>query len=86
MAVNQIDLFITQSSLFANAIGVIGLGFSAPAAFFILSFCVYTSGCGLSDSLTAYGTSTLPEGQMIDEFYVRTGLISTVASLVGAPL
>lgn len=86
MAVQQIDLFITQSSLFANAIGVIGLGFSAPATFFILSFCVYTSGSGLADSLTAYGTSSLPEGQKIDDFYVRTGLINTVAGLVGAPL
>lgn len=86
MAVKRIDLFITQSSLFANAIGVIGLGFSAPATFFILSLCVYTSGSGLADSLTAYGTFSLPEGHKVDDFYVRTGLISTVASLVGAPL
>ena len=86
MAAQQIDLFITQSSLIANAIGVIGLGISAPATFFILSFCVYTSGSGLADSLTSYGTSSLPEGQKVDDLYVRTGLISTVAGLIGAPL
>lgn len=67
-------------------IGVIGLGFSAPAAFFILSLCVYTSGTGLSDSLTAYGTFTLPPGEKVSEFYVRSGLIGTIAALIGAPL
>lgn len=86
MAVKRIDLFITQSSLFANAIGAIGLGFSAPATFFILSLCTYSSGSGLADSLTAYGTFSLPKGHKVDDFYVRTGLINTVASLVGAPL
>ena len=86
MTTPQIDLFITQSSLIANTLGVIGLGISAPAGFFILSLCVYTSGIGLSDSLTAYGTCTLPAGESVSELYVRIGLINTIAALVGAPL
>jgi len=81
-----IDLFITQASLMANTLGVIGLGFSAGAPFFIITMCVYTSGTGLADSLTAYGTYTLPAGETVAEFYVRTGLISTVAALIGAPV
>ena len=47
---------------------------------------MYTIGSGLADSLTAYGSSGLLEGQEIDDLYVRTGLISTVAGLAGAPL
>lgn len=86
MNTQQIDLFITQVSLVANTIGVIGMGVSAPAGFFILSLCIYTSGTGLSDSLAAYGTITLPPGETISEFYVRTGLITTITALVGAPL
>ena len=86
MSTLQIDIFITQASLLANMIGVIGLGFSAPAGFFIISLCVYTSGCGLADSLTTYGTCTLPPGEQVSEFYVRTGLINTIAALIGAPL
>ena len=86
MSTPQIDLFITQASLATNVIGVIGLGFSAPAAFFILFLCVYTSGIGLADSLTAYGTLTLPPGEKVSEFYVRTGLINIIAALIGAPL
>lgn len=82
----QVDLLITQISLVTNTIGVIGLGFSAPAGLFILALCVYTSGAGLADSLTAYGTFTLPPGEEISEFYVRTGLISNIAAMVGAPL
>ncbi len=80
-----IDLFITQASLMANTLDVVGLGFSANGPFFIITMCVYTSGTGLADSLTAYGTHTLPAGEMVAEFYVQTGLISTVAVLVGAP-
>lgn len=80
-----IDLFITQVSLMANTVGVVGLGFSAGAPFFILALCVYTSGTGLADSLTSYGTFTLPAGESVAEFYVRTGLINTVAALVGGP-
>ena len=44
---------------------------------------MYTSGTGLSDSLTSYGTYTLPAGESVVEFYVRTGLITTVAALLG---
>ncbi len=80
-----IDLFITQASLMANTVGIVGLGFSAGAPFFIITMCVYTSGTGLADSLTAYGTHTLPAVATVAEFYVRTGLISTVAALIGAP-
>ena len=80
-----VDLFITQASLTVNTIGIIGLGFSAGAPFFILALCVYTSGNGLLDSLTSYGTFTLPANESVAEFYVRTGLVSTVASLIGGP-
>ncbi len=86
MSTLQIDLFITQVSLLTNTIGVIGLGFSAPAAFFVLALCVYTSGTGLADSLTAYGTFTLPPGEKVSEFYMRTGLINTIAAMIGAPV
>lgn len=86
MSTLQVDLFITQLSLVTNTIGVIGLGFSAPALFFILALCVYTSGTGLSDSLTSYGTFTLPPGEEISEFYMRTGLITNIAAMIGAPL
>ena len=86
MTTPQIDLFITQAALLANMIGMIGIGFSAPATFFVLALCVYTAGNGLYDSLTAYGTLTLPPGEKVSEFYVRTGLINTLAALVGAPV
>ncbi len=86
MSVQQIDLFITQISLVTNTLGVIGIGVSAPAWFFVLSLCVYTSGMGLADSLTSYGTFTLPAGEKVAEFYVRMGIISTIASLVAGPL
>lgn len=80
-----IDLFITQASLMANTIGIVGLGFSAGAPFFIITMCVYTSGTGLADSLAAYGTHTLPAGETVAEFYVRTALITTISALIGAP-
>ncbi|KAL8802060.1 MAG: hypothetical protein Q9182_004073 [Xanthomendoza sp. 2 TL-2023] len=86
MSTEQVDLFITQMSLLANAIGMVCLGFSAPAAFFILALCLYTSGVGLADSLTSYGTSTLPAAEQIGDLYVRQGLISTLASMAGAPV
>ena len=86
MSTSQIDLFIVQASLMTNMIGVTGPGPSAPTGFFILALCVYTSGTGLADSLTAYGTFTLPPGEKVPEFYVRTGLINTIAALIGAPL
>ena len=86
MTTPQIDLFITQAALLANMIGMIGIGFSAPATFFVLALCVYTAGNGLYDSLTAYGTLTLPPGEKASEFYVRIGLINTLAALIGAPV
>ena len=81
-----IDLFITKISLVANIVGIMGLLVSTGAPLFILSLCVYTAGIGLPDSLTSYGTHTLPAGETMAAFYVRTGLISTIAGLVGAPL
>lgn len=86
MSTASIDLLITQISLLANTLGMVMLGFSAPAPVFILALCVYTSGIGLSDSLTAYGTLTLPPLEKISEFYVRIGLVNEIAALVGAPL
>ena len=86
MGTLQVDLLITQVSLLTNTIGVIGLAFSAPAASFILALCVYTSGIGLADSLTAYGTFTLSPGEKVSEFYMRTGLINTIAAMIGASL
>ena len=80
---SAIDLLITQASLVANTIGIIGLGFSAGVPFFILAMCVYTSGTGVLDSLTSYGTYTLPAGESVAEFYVRTGMTASVAALLG---
>lgn len=86
MTTPQIDLFIVQAALLANMLGMVGFGFSSPALFFILSLCVYTAGSGVYDSLTAYGTLTLPPGEKVAEFYVYTGLVNTIAALLGAPL
>ena len=86
MSTAHIDLWITQVSLITNIVGMIGLGFAAPAPLFILALCIYTSGMGLADSLTALGTITLPPGEEVSAFYVRTGLIQTIAGLIGAPL
>ena len=44
---------------------------------------------GLADSLTSYGVFTLPaEGSSsnVAEFYIQTGLINTLASLIAGPL
>ena len=82
----QVDLFIVQAALLANMVGMVGFGFSSPALFFILALCIYTAGSGVYDSLTAYGTLTLPPGEKVSEFYVHIGLINTLAALVGAPL
>ncbi|MCJ1250030.1 hypothetical protein MMC30_007256 [Trapelia coarctata] len=86
MSTARIDLLITQASLVANLVGMIGLGFSGSAWFFVTSLCVFTSGCGLADSLTAYGTFSLPEGESVPDFYLRIGLVQTIAGLFGAPL
>ena len=86
MGVQQIDLLIMQGSLFANMLGVIALGVSAPAWFFVLSLCVYTSGILLPDSLYSYGTFSLPPGETVAELYVRLGLVNTVASMIAGPL
>ena len=86
MGVQQIDLLIMQGSLFANMLGVIALGVTGPAWFFVWSLCVYTSGILLPDSLYSYGTFTLPAGDTVAELYVRLGLVNTVASIVAGPL
>ena len=85
MATGSIDLLITEFALLTNTIGIIGLGFSVPAGFFLLALCVYQSGTGLADSLHSYGTLTLPPGENISEFYVRTNLVATLTGLIGAP-
>ena len=84
--VPAIDLFITQASLTANAIGAIGLGFSAGVPLFVVALCVYTSGAGLGDSLTSFGTHTLAKGEVVADFYLRTGLVNALAALLGGPL
>ena len=85
----KIDLLITEVSLAANLIGMVGLGFSgifASAGLFVASLCIYTSGIGLADSLTSYGTFSLAPGQTVADFYVRVGLINSIAGLTAAPL
>lgn len=52
----------------------------------MLALRVYTSGIGLADSLYAYGTFTLSHGEMVSEFYMRAGLIDTIAAMVGASI
>ena len=86
MSTRQIDLLITQVSIIVNTLGFIGLAFSTRADFFIMSLCLYTSGCGLDDSLTAFGVFTLLPGEDVAEFYMRTGLLTTIGSLLGSPL
>ena len=86
MSTRHIDLFISQTCLLANIIGMVGLGFAFPAPMFVLSLCIYTSGCGLSDSFTAYGTLTLPPGITTSDFYVRCGLIQTISGMAAAPI
>lgn len=86
MTVPQTDLFITQASLLAHALGVIALGVSGPAWFFVLSLCVYTTGMSLADSLFSYATFMLPAGENVAEVYAHLGLVSTITSLVAAPL
>ncbi|MCJ1350963.1 MAG: hypothetical protein MMC33_000945 [Icmadophila ericetorum] len=81
-----IDLLISQTSLIANMIGIIGLAISPSAIPFIISLSIYTSGVGLQDSLTAYGTLSLPPEETVPDFYTRTGLANTLAGLVGGPL
>lgn len=85
----KIDLLITQASLAANLVGMVGLGFSgvfASAGLFIASLCTYTCGIGLSDSMTSYGTFNLAPGQTVAEFYGHVGLINLIAGLTAAPL
>ena len=86
MSIPSIDLLVTQASLFAYMVGMLGLGFSASAGLFILSLCIFTSGTGLEDSLCAYGTISLPPGEKITDYYLRIGLVQTIAGLVAAPL
>lgn len=86
MSTLHVDLFITHASLLANLVGMIGLGFSNSAALFIMSLCVFTFGCGLGDSLCAFGTLSLPPGETVAEFYTRFGLVQTLAGIAGAPV
>lgn len=80
------DLFIAGISLLAQSAGMIGIGFSSPAPLFIIILCMYTSGIGLSDSMTGFGKMTLPAGEVAADFFVRQGLINTIAGLIAAPL
>ena len=65
-----------------------GFGFTGlPAPVFVGNLLVYTCGIGVTDSLTALGTMTLPPvGLGKDEFFVRIALVQTVAGLVASPL
>lgn len=65
-----------------------GFGFTGlPAPFFVGNLLVYTCGIGVTDSLTAFGTMTLPPvGMGKDEFFVRIALVQTVAGLIASPL
>lgn len=80
------DLCIAGISLFAQSVGMISIGFSTPAPLFIIILCIYTSGIGLSDSMTGFGKMTLPAGERAADFFVRQGLINTIAGLIAAPL
>lgn len=85
----KIDLLITQASLAANLVGMVGLGFSGvfvSASLFVASLCIYTSGIGLADSLYSYGTFSLAPGQTVADFYVRMGLTIVISGLTAAPL
>lgn len=82
----QIDLLIVQASLFFNAIGAAGVGFPLATSFFVLTIYIYTTGIGVYDSLTTYGRCTLPDGEKMSEFFVRSGLVQTIAGLVAAPI
>lgn len=84
----RIDLLITQASLLVSIAGMVGLALAPQGAvvFFLLSLCVYTGGVGLPDSLTAYGNVTLPQGEKVSEYYLRTNLITTIAGMTAAPL
>lgn len=65
MSTPQIDVFITQASLFVSLLGTVGLGVSSAAWLFITSLGISTSGAGLGDSLCAYGALCLPEGEQL---------------------
>ena len=80
----RIDLLITEASVAANFVGMIGLSFSYTPFVYIPSLCIYTTGHGLADSLTAYGTMTLPPGVSLGDFYVRSGLSQSLAGLAAA--
>ena len=81
-----VDLFISKVSLAANAIGIVVLGLPTGMPLFVLGLCIYTSGAGLADCLIGFGTHTLPPEQRVADYYVRTGLISAVAALMGGPV
>ena len=85
MSTARIDLLITECSVAANLVGILGVGFAASPALYVLSLSVFTLGHGLADSLTAYGTMTLGPEQTLGDFYVRSGLVQTIAGLVASP-
>ena len=86
MSFPSIDLLVTQACLLINFIGKVGLGLSTSVGLFILSLCIYTTGVGLQDSLCSYGALNLPPGEQINDFYLRIGLVQTIAGVLGAPL
>ena len=86
MSTPQIDLLITQASLLINLFGMLGLGVSASAGFFMASLCIFTSGTGVVDSLNSFGALSLPQGEKVTDFFLRIGLMQSIAGLVGAPL
>ena len=85
MSAIAIDLLIIEASVAAGLFGMLGLGLSTTPFTFLLSLCIFTSGQGLLDSLTAYGAATLGPEQTLGDFYLRTGLVQTLAGLIAAP-
>lgn len=86
-ATTAIDLLIVKTSLASNFIGLVGIiGSTGHPGLFISSLCVYTAGVVIYDSLTSYGVQTLAAGEDISQFYIRIGVVNTIAALAGAPL
>ena len=85
MSSRQCDVFIVQASIALNIIGMIGLGFRLPVPAFIVSMCIYTGGYGFLDSLTSFGLVNLSPEEEKKDFFLRTGLVQTIAGLIAAP-
>ena len=86
MTTQNVDLWIASASLAARLIGSALLGFQLPAPLFFIALCIYVSGEGLLDSMTAYGTFTLPQGQSASAWFVQTTSIQTVSAMAAAPV